>query len=264
MMALLRGELLKLSRQPAILFWGFLAAPLFSLLFKAATEGFVLLRSGFTVHGGADVLLSGAKSLGISGNSLAQLLYAMGVASVFFNEYRFSTWRLLVPRTSRTHLLAAKFFACLICLAASLLLTLFGDLALRLALSFLGPPILPPADGPASGVVLIAAAFATAFLELGVLAALVSAITIATRSLIAAVIPAFLLPIAATLLQIYLGQDDGMLPLTSIAADAIRNWLFSAAPSLPAIEGLGILILWLIAAASLACLIFHRQELASE
>ncbi|WP_158665144.1 hypothetical protein [Ensifer adhaerens] len=71
-----------------------------------------------------DALLSAAQSLGIAGNPISQLLYAIGVSCVFYVEYRFSAWRNLVPRAGRIPLLAAKFGVCLLCMAAGLVLTL--------------------------------------------------------------------------------------------------------------------------------------------
>lgn len=268
MMPLVKAELTKLSRQRATLFWGFLAVPIAATLFRLGLQALVVSHSGRVPAPEADFLLSAAKALNVSGNSIAQLLYAIGIASVFYVEYRHSTWRHLVPRFSRLHLWAGKFFACLILLAASLMLTVFGDLIFNIgtALAY-GEGIPATAFGPGSASTLVPA-FAIAFLELAVLAAFVSAVTILTRSMIAAVIPAFLLPIGATLAQLYFGRSGDTLPLPSLAAGLLRDWLDApigiTTAQTGALTGLAILTLWLAAAATTGAVAFQRQQLASE
>jgi hypothetical protein len=137
MKSLFSGEVLKLVRQPGILFWGFLAVPLVATLLKLLITGFVYLRIGRQPGGDVDVFLSAARSLSLSGNSLGHLLYALGIASVFFLEYRYATWRLLVPRHARTDLFAAKLLTCLGWLALSLLLALGGDMVLSVLFAVL-------------------------------------------------------------------------------------------------------------------------------
>ncbi|MGV8938483.1 MAG: ABC transporter permease [Allorhizobium sp.] len=268
MMPLVKAELKKLSRQRSTLFWGFLAVPIVATLFKLGLQALVLSHSGRMPPPDADFLLSAGEALNISGNSVAQLLFAIGIASVFYVEYRHSTWRLLVPRFSRTQLWAGKFIACLILLSASLVLTAFGDLLLNIGIALAyGDELSATAfqSGSASSLVL---AFAIAFLELAVLAAFVSAITIFARSMIAAVIPAFLLPIGATLAQVYFGRTEDALPLPSLAAGMLRDWLDApvaiTATHTGALTGFAILMLWLVAAAGIGAITFTRQQLASE
>ena len=262
MSPLFKGEMLKLLRQPAILFWGFLFAPLFALIARAAIDGFVYLRAGAFASGQSEMFVSAAKAVGISGNSLAQLLFAIGIANIFFLEYRYSTWRHLVPRRSRVQLWAAKFLASMGLLSVSLMIAIVGDIALSVVMSVLG------AGGggfvTASGAVTLLIAFAVALLELAVLTAVVSTITILARSMIAAVIPAFLLAISSTMVQLYIGSSLDIVPLPALAADDLRAWLISGGSATRAFAGVAVLAGWLIVAGGLGCLAFWRQELSSE
>lgn len=266
MRALLSGEMLKLIRQPAILFWGYLAVPFFVLLFRLGLEMLVFVRTGRGMGDTVDILSSAAKTLSVSGNAVGHLLFAIGIACVFFTEYRYATWRHLVPRCGRPHLFAAKFLICLLCLAAGLVLIVFGDMALNLAVSLLSGRGLSGVAVSFEGGRLLVLAFAIALFELAVLTAVVSALTILTRSMIAAVIFAFVLTLTVTLLQLYLdlANTAEILPLPASAASALRDWLLFHGNAEAGHLGLVVLSGWLAATSALGLVAFSRQQLTSE
>ncbi|WP_165826221.1 ABC transporter permease [Rhizobium wuzhouense] len=264
MRPLLSAEMLKLSRQPAILFWGFLSVPLVALLFKLVVEGLLFVRLGRQGGEDIDIFLSAAKSLNLSGNSIGQLIYAIGIASLFFLEYRHATWRVLVPRQPRVQLFAAKGLLCLMWLALGLLVAAIGDVAINLGLSVLkGQGSGGPVFSGASFVIFVAA-FGVALLELTVLTAFVATLVVFFRSMIAAVIPAFLLAIGSTVLQLYLGADADRLPLPSYAAQWMRDWVIMGGSPLAGLTGLGVLAGWAIILFALGLYLFSRQQLATE
>ncbi len=264
MRLLLSSEMLKLSRQPAVLFWGFLAVPLAALGLKLVIEGLLVVRMGWQGGGDIDLFLSAAKSLSLSGNSLGQLLFAIGIASVFFLDYRFATWRLLVPTQARGKLFAAKVLICLIWLALGLVLAALGNAVINLLLSVL------KGQGPAglvfsgSSFVTFVAAFCGALLELTVLTALVATLVVIFRSMIAAVMPALLLGIGSTVLQLYLGADADRLPLPSYAAQWMRDWILAGGSPMAGVAGLGVLAGWAFILFALGLFIFSRQQMATE
>jgi len=264
MSALLRFELLKLMRQPATLFWGFLSVPLLAVIFRLVLEGMVFVRAGRIVAGNTDLLQSATNILTVSGNSVGHLLYAIGISSIFFSEYRFATWRQLIPRRSRFQLWSAKCLACLVCLSAGLLAAVIGDMVLNWVLALLSGDGLSNLSIGIAGLPALLIAFTVALVELAVLATIVSTITILTRSMVAAVIPAFLLAIGTSMLQIYIGPTKDVLPLPSTGAEALRSWLFLQGPADAGASGGAILLLWLIAAGGLGLLLFSRQQLAAE
>lgn len=264
MRGLLSGEWLKLMRQPSLLFWGFLSVPLLSILFKLLMEGLVLMRTGRHNDAPVDLFLSAAHAMGLSGNSMGHLLYAFGTASVLYWEYRFATWRLLVPRHARGRLLAAKFILCLGAISAGLAVAALGDMVLNAMLSIANGMGLAGVVVRLASLPLLAAAFAIALLELAVLTALAFVLVVATRSLMGAVIPTFLLAIGSSLLQVYLGSDSDGIPLPAYGAQALRDWLFSQASVEAGLLGLAMLAGWLAVLGTLMLVAFSRQQLSSE
>jgi Flp pilus assembly pilin Flp len=255
------GEMLKLVRQLGTLFWGFLAVPLIATLVKLIISGFFYLRVGHQPGGDADLFISAARSVSVSGNSLGHLLYALGIASVFFLEYRYSTWRLLVPRHSRSQLFIAKLLVCLAWLVFGLLLAVVGDMALTLLFAVLQGQGLVVST---SSLATLVAAFCIAFLELGVLAVLVAALVVGFRSMVAAVIPAFLLAIGSTMLKLYLGADADRLPSPSYAAETLRDWLLAGGTPMAAMLGLGVLLSWIVILTAVGLALFSRQQMTAE
>lgn len=257
-------EMHKLLRQPAILFWGFLAVPLMAVLFRFSLDGLVYLRTGQFTRADVDLLMSSARLLSISGNSVGHLLYAIGISAIFFAEYRYSTWRLLVPRASRSQLWAAKYLASLAAVLTGLLVALVANALVIFAQFLLQGGPMPLLSSGMENLAVFFSALGIAMLELAVLTAIVATLTILSRSMFAAVIPAFLLAIGASILQVYLGQTQEVIPLPSLAADAVRDWLFSGAAPERALMGLMLLTLWLVGAAGIGLAAFWRQELSAE
>lgn len=264
MRPLITAEILKLLRQPALLFFGFLSVAALSILFKFGLEGFVYLRTGRAAAGEIDMLASAGSSLGISGNSMGHLLYAIGIGSVFFLEYRYATWRLIVPRHSRVELYLAKIIVCLGFLAAGLLLAAVGDLVLNVMRAMVNGNGLGGLALPLPSALTLLGAFAIALLELAVLSAFVAVVVIVSRSMITAVVAAFALAIGSSILGIYLGRDAERLPLPSYAAQAARDWLLSGADAMAGATGLAVLGLWFVALLGFGLLVFSRQQLAAE
>jgi hypothetical protein len=238
--------------------------PLLAVLFRLSLDGLVYLRTGQLARSDVDLLMSSARLLGVSGNSVGHLLYAIGISAIFFAEYRYSTWRLLVPRASRVQLWGAKYLACLAAILIGLLLALAVNALLSLVQALMQGSAVPLLPSGMANLMVFFGALGIALMELAVLAALVAALTILSRSMFAAVIPAFLLAIGASILQVYLGPTQEVIPLPSLAADAARDWLFSGAAPERALMGLTILMLWLVGAAGLGLAAFSRQELSAE
>ncbi|KPF46401.1 hypothetical protein [Rhizobium sp. AAP43] len=264
MKALVTAEIVKLVRQPALLFFGFLSVAFLSILFKFGMEGFVYLRTGRRSAGDLDIFLSAANSLGISGNSMGHLLHAIGIGSIFYLDYRYQTWRLLVPRHSRAELYAAKFFVCIGFLAAGLLLAVAGDLVLTVIRALASEAGMSGLTVSASSFLVLLTALSVALLELAVLTAFVAVVVVITRTMITAAISAFLLAIGSSILQIYLGRDADSLPLPSYAAQAARDWLLSGGSTMAGGLGVIVLMLWLAVLPALGMAILSRQQLATE
>jgi hypothetical protein len=223
----LRAEIIKLTRQRAVLFWGFLFIPVFTTFVTC-----VLVGGGpppLAAHPAANViepLHSAARALNVGGNPIAQLFFAIGAAGIFSVEYRYSGWRHIVPRAPRWTLIVSKFIAFMLFATASLVLVALGNLLVVVALPFAlgGRPVITDLDLVSTGLLLMS--LLISLIELAVLAGLVALVAVATRSAMGAIIGPFLLSLTATMAESYLaGMGGAIVPLPTFAGDALRYWL---------------------------------------
>jgi hypothetical protein len=266
MSCLVAAEWLKIVRQRGAFFWGFLALPAFLTLVAFALESVAPVAAAGTplaieVH----PIRSAMRALSIAGNPVAQLFFAAGAAAIFAVDYRYSTWRHLVPRRRRSALLAAKAAAFASLAAVSLTLILIGDAAASL--------VAPLARGfamtdaaPATPVNL-ALAWLLSWLELVALGGTVAMLAVATRSALGAILPTFLLALAAATLEALLnlhGDALAMLLLPTLAADALRDWILGGTSAGAALVAAAALLAWSAATYGTALYLFARQDLAAE
>ncbi|WP_137133885.1 hypothetical protein [Rhizobium sp. FKY42] len=211
---------------------------------------------------GVDLLTMAARSLSVSGNTLAHLFFALGVAAIFSLEYRYLTWRHLVPRQSRFWLCLAKFVTAALCLAFSLLFVAAADgIVTLLTVGMDEHPILSVFT--VDGLATFAMAFASGMLELLVLLALTALLTIAFRSAMVAVLTAFLVTLASVLVQAYIGSPQELWWLPAVAANEMRDATFT--PNQPGLLlSATILVGWVAILGGASFFIFQRQELANE
>lgn len=256
------AEILKLRRQRAALFWGFVFIPLFMTLLGFLLGGGLLKPPPGALVSEVRLFRSMIRTLSVSGNPIGQLFYAIGGAAIFAVEYRYSGWRHLVPRAPRERLLGAKLAAFALFAALSLLLALAGDVVAMLVIPFIQGlhPVI--ADIPANAAAALLLAFSIAFAELMALAALAMLVAVATRSAMAAILVPFLFALGTAAAGAYLGADAVRnLPLPGYAADALRHWLEGdGAPVIATLTLLG----WIALPFAAATLLFRRQDLVSE
>ncbi len=266
----LRAEIIKLTRQPGALFWGFLFIPLFTTFVTGVLIGAgppPLAKTG--VIEAITPLHAVARALSVGGNPIAQLFYAIGAAAIFGVEYRHAGWRHIVPRAPRWTLIAAKAAAFVLFAAASLILVALGDALVTVAVPLVRGTSFGIADlNMASGVTLILSLSISLF-ELVTLAGLVALVAVATRSATGAIIAPFLLSLAATMAESYLaGTGGATIPLPTFAGDALRHWLAdtTVSPEFGRAAGyaLATLIGWAVTSFGLAIILFSRQDLVSE
>jgi hypothetical protein len=266
----IRAEMLKLSRQRAALFWGFLLVPVFTTFVTCVLIGGgpPPLATGHAINA-IQPVHSAARALSVGGNPIAQLFYAIGAAAIFAVEYRYSGWRHIVPRASRRSLLVSKFATFILFAATSLVLVAAGDALVTVVLPLgLGSKLVMTDLSTASSTVFLLS-FLISLAELLVLAGLVALVAVSTRSAMGAIIAPFLLSLAATVVEGYLAGSGGTaIPLPTFAGDALRHWLASAtsSPELArsALVGLVTLIGSALASLGLTIAVFSRQELVSE
>lgn len=264
------AEIIKLTRQRAGLFWGFLFIPLFTAFVTLALVGGApppLAETDATST--IQPFHSAARALNVGGNPIAQLFYAIGAAAIFAVEYRHSGWRHIVPRASRWTLIVSKFATFALFAALSLALVVLGDVLVTAAVPAMRGSSPPMVDINATGAGIVVSSFLISLLELTVLAGLVALVTVATRSATGAIIAPFLVSLAATMLESYLaGLGGGLIPLPTFAGDALRQWLTEGAGARDAARaglfGLATLLGWAGVSFCATIALFSRQDLVSE
>lgn len=264
------AELVKQRGQRGALAWGFLAMPAFATFLALALEAAMPTAGGAHLAASVHPIRSAIRIMSIAGNPFAQLFFAIGATAFFAVEYRHATWRLIVPRSSRGALLAAKVIGFGLCAATSLVLLLAGDLAASLILPLVRGVALTdaaPATWPNLALV-----FVTSLLELLAFGGTVALLATVTRSTLGALLPAFLLSVLLAGLEAMLnisGDALIMLPLPTFAADAIRSWIEATAED-PGASGTSAaiaalcLVGWCVLTYGAAALLFSRQDLTTE
>jgi len=266
--AAFRGELFRTLRNAGPLFWGYGAIPLIMLLFALTVEIFVAMQlQGVPADRPfADIAV---RPIAAAGNPIVHLFYAVGAATLFAGDYRWETWRLLVPRSRRGSLVAAKFLVYLLLVAASLFVLFAGTIAIR----FLGQLLTSGGGGwQTDGAALFRVAVAAlgSLLEAAAFGGLVACVAIASRSLTAAILLPFLLSLGVVLGLEYLNAQaaaDLMLLVPTHAGDALRSWAAGGAAAMGAggaAAALVALAAWTAVALAAAILLFARQDLARE
>lgn len=270
MMNLIAAEFLKLSRQRALLFWGFFAIPVLMTALAFVLESAAPTANGLRLGTGIHPLRSAMRAVTIAGNPIAQLCFAIGASAIFSVEYRHSAWRHVVPRAGRTALLFAKALTYLVFAGVSLLTIASGDLLASLfAHVTLGVPSSDVAPATIGGLTL---AFSVSFAEMLTLGGIVALMAVLTRSTLGAILPPFFFSFGVATAEALItptGDELARIPLPTCAADAIRSWIWSepenlGATSSSALLAAAVLLTWILVPPILAAIIFRRQDLSAE
>jgi hypothetical protein len=252
------AEILKLRRQRASLFWGFLLVPAFMTLISLVLGGALLKPPPGVVIGDIQLFRSAIRTVSVAGNPIAQLFFAIGGAAIFAVEYRYSGWRHIVPRASRERLILAKFATFALFAAVSLALALLGDMLVTLAGPLLRGAAPVIADASPAAVTTLLMSFVISLAELLALGATVALVAVATRSGMGAIIAPFMLALGAGAASAYLGKSIDALPYPGFAAETLRG---AAGASFCAWT---VLLGWTLACLGAAIALFRRQDLVSE
>src|SRR5262249_37382025 len=143
-------------------------------------------------------------------------------------EYRWETWRAILPRNERTTVMLAKLSAFALAGAASTLLCgLAGFLSGLYEAMLYGNVHWPPVSAGEVALALVVG-FAASFLQLMTAAGVALLIAVLSRSMIAAIIGTFTVFLAAELLSVFLrlrlpSARDVMALLPNMAGDALRQ-----------------------------------------
>ncbi len=217
-----RAEAFRFRRNISVLFWGFAFVPVLYVAFGIVLDLTMTSKIGpFPTQ--IDPIRQLTRATSLAGNPIAHLFVAIGAASVFGGDYTQKTWRLLGFRVHRQSLLMAKWVVYICAAALGLICSMLGSTIAMLVTASLNGLSYVAVMQPMTSFV--TAAFGS-ILELTVLGTLVAPIAILTRSMLAAVFPAFLLSVGQELVLAYVlppAHASLWLALPTFAGDIIRH-----------------------------------------
>jgi ABC-2 type transport system permease protein len=266
------AEWFKLTRNRATLVWAFGLTPAATLVVGIANE--TLARMAGAIIAPANPLKTAMDGIAAPASIIVQLLLIVGAAVMFAGEYRWQTWRAIVPRSSRLALMGGKFFVFAAMAAASIFLCgVAGWLVGLFEAGVLGVPVAEVKAGGAEIAAALALGFAASLAQALVAGTLVAVMAVMGRSLLAATIGPFLVLVGCEVAAARLSLVDApawAAVLPNLASRSLREQALHVLGDVDAVGlhlvGPGTLaLLVLIAAAGLiAPLVFQRQDLASE
>ncbi|HEX5006536.1 MAG TPA: ABC transporter permease [Hyphomonadaceae bacterium] len=271
----LAAEWLKLTKNRWAAFWAWGFVPVLTLVLGVLMETFSRATPGGAMLGAAAPVNSTLEGLGSYGNIFLRLFPIAGAATLFAGEYRWETWRSILPRNERASIMLAKLVAFACAGAISVLLCGLAGFLTGLYEAFIFHDINWPRVGTVEIILALLIGFLASFLQLLATAGVVIVIAVVSRSMIASIIGSFSVFLAAELLTAYLrfrmsSASEIMAFLPNVAGDALRQMAdaFRGDPDALgihlALPGAATLLLWCVALSATAILLFRRQDLSRE
>jgi ABC-2 type transport system permease protein len=274
----LSSELFKLWRNKTTWFWGFCFAPIVALAIGVGTVVFIRYKeTGLAAAMPEDIARQTVNGVSQAASPLTMLFILIAAGILFGGEYRWETWRLLAPRSSRANLLGAKFltfaagaaFTVLAIGAAAPLTSLLNTMVNHTQLTWSGGSAL-------AFLVTFLEQFLISWAQLLQVGAVAALAAVVTRSILAAVIAPIVLGVVQAALT-NMPQGDSLHPspwrlleLPGLSADMLRAFLNRGLLSHVTIDpGVATqaaisLLGWIVIAMTVALVTFRRQDLAKE
>lgn len=270
-LAALRAELFKLSRNHWSLFWAFGLMPAFTLAAGLLEQAYSHVYAGDLIPYAAP-LEESLLGLGTMSTSIAQLGVIVGAAVLFAGEYRWETWRAILARNERIPVMLAKMIAFALAAGISILLCGLARFIVGLVDAALTGSALLPEVALADVLLAHVLAFLATFLQIMATGACVMLLAVITRTMTAAIVAPLILLVAGEIMSIryYAGFDLFGVVFPNIAGAGIRQ-LGQAIMGdhdmlLPhlALPGAALLGIWFTLFLVAALLAFSRQDLSRE
>lgn len=270
-LAALRSELFKLSRNHGSLFWAFGLMPAFTLAGGLLEQFYSHVYAGDLIPYAAP-LEESLLGLGTMSTSIAQLCAIVGAAILFAGEYRWETWRAILTRTERIPIMFAKMIAFAIAAGVSILLCGVARLIVGLVDAALTGSTLWPEVGAFDVLLAHLLAFSATFLQIMATGACVMLVSVITRTMTAAIVAPLIFLVAGEIMSIryYAGLDFFGVIFPNIAGAGIRQ-LGQATMGehdvlLPhlALPGAALLVGWFAVFLGAGLFAFSQQDLSRE
>lgn len=262
------AELFKLSRNRWSLFWAFGFMPVLTLAAGLIEETLVRAYVGDMLPY-ANPTLYAYDGLGLMRPSISQLFAIVGAAILFAGEYRWETWRAILPRNDRTAIMTAKLLLFALAAGASILACALA----RLLVGFYDAILTGQAQAPASPLPGLLTGFGGTFLQVMVTGALVMLVAVLSRSMMAAIVAPLMIMVGVDLTAIRFRIETGELWLAALPNFAGRAIHESGLLLLGEPDAVGVhlampgaiaMMLWTALLAIVAIVVFRRQDLSRE
>jgi ABC-2 type transport system permease protein len=262
------AEIFKLLRNRWSFLWAFAAMPAFALLSGLAEETITRAYVGDPLPY-ANPVFNAYMGLGSMQSSIFQIFAIVGAAILFAGEYRWETWRAILPRNARTSIMLAKLAVFAIAIAASIIAC---GLA-RFLVGLYDAGLTGEADWPPSPWLGLLIGFASAFLQVMVTAALVMLVSVVTRSMMAAIVATLVVLVALDIATIRIRLPDADLWVAALPNFASRSLSQLGMAEMGDIDAIGThlaapgaaaMLAWIVVLAGAALVLFHRQDLSRE
>lgn len=267
-----RAELFKLIRNRWTAYWAFLFMPTMAFLVGIIDESFGHFYAGNVIPF-ADPVSYGIMGLGTMQASIAQLFAIVGAAILFAGEYRWETWRAILPRTERHAAIFAKMMVFALAIAISIALCGVARMFVGFYDAALTPNAVPLPYDAGNVLLAILVIFAANFLQLMATAGLVLMIGVLTRSMMAAIVAPVLILFACEIATLRIGfanPDVWTVILPNVAARSVQQYGLATLGDADAFgthlaaPGAAALALWLVLLTAAAIYLFRRQDLSRE
>lgn len=274
------AEGFKLIRNRRTLFFGFLFVPLGALVAGILGQMFMRqqLSNELLTLMPMDMANQTVAGFAQAGGPMTILFALIGAATLFAGEYRWETWRLLIPRATRTDWLGAKAVVFgLAALATVLLIGIFGVISNLFGALSSGQRIV--FDAPMGEFVrALAGHTLVSWLQLMLTGGLAALAGVVTRSMLGALMAPLAVSLGLAFAQLRLpvenatGDDWWRVLLIPGHAFEYARMFITGAESMPgqtvaaSTGGLALagLALWLLIGFGGALLVFVRQDLSKE
>lgn len=264
----INAEIFKLLRNRWTFFWAFVAMPAFALLAGLSEETLVRVFLGdpLPYANPIDNLFSGLLSMQ---SSIFQIFAIVGAATLFAGEYRWETWRAILPRTDRVAIMLAK----LAVFALAIALCILASGLARFLVGLYDAALTGDADWPSTPWLGLLTGFVAAFLQIMVTAAFVMLAAVVTRSMMAAIVAPLVVVISLDITTIRIRLPDAELwvaALPNFASSSLSqqglNLMGKADTIGTHLAGAGALamIAWIVVLACTAIVLFQVQDLSRE
>lgn len=264
----LNAELFKLLRNRWSLFWAFGFLPLFTLAAGMIEETAVRAYVG-DVLSYANPIRYGFEGLGTMQPSILQLFAIVGAAILFAGEYRWETWRAILPRNDRAAVMMAKLLV--FALVAAVCILACG--LARFGVGVYDAMLTGSADWPEAPWLGLLVGFAVAFLQLMVTGALAMLVAVISRSLMAAIVAPVMILVALDLSSLRFRLETGELWLAALPNFAGRAGREFGLALLGEPDAIGLhlagpgaiaMTLWIVLFVAAAIALFRVQDLSRE